>query len=300
MQNARLDESQTGIKIDGRPQISTWYHFNGRNEEELKSLLMRWKRRVKRKNWFMQHSGNEDNGIWSCHFVANRWGKCGRVSDFISLGCKINVDGDCSHEIERCLFFGRIAMMNLDSVLKSIDITLPPKVHIVKAMVFPVVMYICESWAIKKTELWRIDAFELWCWRRFLRIPWTARRANQSILKRIIPEYSLEGLMLKPKLQYLGHLMQRVDLLENSGKDWGQEEKGLREDEMVGLHHWLNGYEFEQTQGDSEGQGSLMCCSSWDQKESNMTQWLNNNIHLDSCFHNHWGKESATVPHTGN
>ena len=222
------------------------------------------------------------------------------VSDFIFLGSKINVDGDCSHEIKRRLLLGRIAMSNLDSLLKSRHITLPTKVHLVKAMVFPVVMYGCKSWTIKKAGCWRIDAFELWCWRRFLRIPWTARRANQSILKKIIPEYSLEGLMLKPKLQYLGHLMQRVDLLENSGKDWGQEEKGLREDEMVGLHHWLNGYEFEQTQGDSEGQGSLMCCSSWDQKESNMTQWLNNNIHLDSCFHNHWGKESATVPHTGN
>ena len=231
MPNVGLDESYCQEKYQ-LLQICKWNHSNGRKWGGTKEPLDEVKKESKKKNWFMQHSGNEDNGIWSYHFVANRWGKCGTVSDFISLGCKINVDGDCSHEIERCLLFGRIAMMNLDSVLKSRDITLPTKVHIVKAMVFPVVMFICESWAIKQTELWRIDAFELWCWRRFLRIPWTARRANQSILKKISPEYSLEGVMLKPKLQYLGHLMQRVNLSENSGKDWGQEEKGLR---------WLDG-----------------------------------------------------------
>ena len=269
-----------------QPQISRWYHLNGRKWRGTKESLDEGEK-VGWKSWVMQHSENEDNGIWSYHFVANRWGKCETVSDFISSGCKINVDDDCSHEVERCLLLGRIAMTNLDSVLKSRDITLPTKVHIVKATVFPVVMYICESWTIKKTELWRIYAFELWSWRRFLRIPWTASRANQWILKEISTEYSLEGLMLKPKLQYLGHLMQRVDWLENSGKDWGQEEKGLREHELVGWHHWLNGHEFEQTPGDSEAQGSLMCCSSWDQKESNMTQWLNNNIYLDSFFHNH-------------
>ena len=129
------------------------------------------------------------------------------VTDFIFLGSKITVDGDCSHKIERCLLLGRKAMTNLDSILKSRDITLPTKVYLIKAMVFPVVMYGCESWTIKKAEHQRIDAFELWCWRRLLRVPWTARRSNQSILREISPEYSLEGLMLKLKLQYFGHVM---------------------------------------------------------------------------------------------
>ena len=134
--------------------------------------------------------------------MANRWGETMEtVKDFIFLGSKITVDGDCSHEIERRLLLGRKAMTNLDSVFKSRDITLPKKVHIVKAMVFPVVMYGCESWTVKKAEHRRIDAFELWCWRRLLRVPWTARRLNLSILKEINPEYSLEGLMLKLKLQ---------------------------------------------------------------------------------------------------
>ena len=129
------------------------------------------------------------------------------VSDFIFLGSKITADGDCSHEIKRRLLFRSKVMANLDSILKSRDITLPKNVHLVKGMVFPVVMYGCESWTIKKAERCRIDAFELWCWRRFLRIPWTARRFNQSILKEISPECSMEGLMLKLKLQYFGHLM---------------------------------------------------------------------------------------------
>ena len=129
------------------------------------------------------------------------------VRDFILGGSKITADGDCSHEIKRCLVLGREAMTNLDSILKSRDITLPTMVQPVKAVVFPVVMYGCESWTIKKAEHWRTDASELWCWRRLLRVPWTARRFNQSILKEISPEYSLEGLMLKLKLQYFGHLM---------------------------------------------------------------------------------------------
>ena len=129
------------------------------------------------------------------------------VADFILRGSKITADGDCSHEIKRCLLIGRKAMTNLDSILKRRDITLPTKVHLVKAMVFPVVMYGCVSWTIKKAKHQRIDAFELWCWRRLLRVPWTARRSNQSILKEIKPEYSLEGLMLKLKLQYFDHLM---------------------------------------------------------------------------------------------
>ena len=138
------------------------------------------------------------------------------VSDFIFLGSKITADGDCSHGIKRRLLLGRKVMTNLDSILKSRDITLPTKVRLVKAMVFPVIMYGCESWTVKKAEQQRIDAFEVWCWRRLLRVPWTARRSNQSLLKEISPECSLEGVMLKLKLQYFGHLMQRVDSLEKT------------------------------------------------------------------------------------
>ena len=167
------------------------------------------------------------------------------VTDFIFLGSKITAHGDCSHEIKRHLLLGRKALTNLDSILKSRDITLLTKVHTVKAMVFPVDMYGCEWWTIKKAECWRTDVFELWCWRRFLRVPWTPRRLNQSILKEISPEYSLEGLMLK--LQYFGHLMQRTDSLEKTLK-LGKTEARRRsatEDEMVGWHHQLDGYEFE-------------------------------------------------------
>ena len=138
------------------------------------------------------------------------------VSDFIFWDSKITADDDCSHEIKRCLLLGRKVMTNLDNIFKSRDITLPTKVHLVKAVVFPVVMYGCESWTVKKAELRRIDAFELWCWRRLLRVPWTARRSNQSILKEISPGISLEGMMIKLKLQYFGHLMQRVDSLEKT------------------------------------------------------------------------------------
>ena len=170
------------------------------------------------------------------------------VTDFIFLGSKITADGDCSHEIERCLCLGRKVMTELDSILKTRDITLPTKVRLVKAMVFPVVMYGCESWTIRKAERWRIDAFELWCCKRLLRVPWTARRSNQSILKEISPECSLEGLMLEFQLQYFGHLMQTADSFEKTlmlGKIWKQEEKGKTEDEMVGWHHRLNGLVFE-------------------------------------------------------
>ena len=144
-------------------------------------------------------------------------------------GSKISADGYCSHEIKGRLLLGRKVMTNLDSILKSRDITLPTKVHLVKAIVFPVVMYGCESWTIRKSEPWRIDAFDLWCWRRFLRVPWTARRSNQSILKEISPEYSLERLRLKLKLQYFGHLMWRTDSLEKTlilGKIEGRRRRG--------------------------------------------------------------------------
>ena len=148
--------------------------------------------------------------------MGNRWETVETVSDFIFWFSKITVDGDCNHEIKRSLPLGRKVITNLDSILKSRDITLPTKVHLVKAMVFPVVMYGCESWTVKKAEGQKIDAFELWCWRRLLRVPWTARRSNQSILKKISPGCSLEGLMLKRKLQYFAHLMRRVDSLEKA------------------------------------------------------------------------------------
>ena len=162
------------------------------------------------------------------------------MSDFILGGSKITADGHCSHEIKRCLLLGRKVMTNLDSIFKSRAITLPTKVRLVKTMVFPVVMYGCESWTVKKAERRRIDALELWCWRRLLRVPWTERRPNQSILKEINSGISLEGMMLKLKLQYFGHHMRRVDSMEkdsDAGRDWGQEEKGMIEDEMAGWYH---------------------------------------------------------------
>ena len=161
--------------------------------------------------------------------MGNRWGTVETVSDFIFGGSQITADGDCNHEIKRRLLLGRKVMTNLDSIFKSRDITLPTKVRLVKVMVFPVVMYGCESWTVKKAERRRIDAFELWCWRRLLRVPWTARRSNQSILKDISPGYSLEGLMLKLKLQYFGHLMGRADSFEKTlmlGKIEGGRRRG--------------------------------------------------------------------------
>ena len=168
-------------------------------------------------------------------------------------------------------------MINLDSLLKSRDITLPTKVQLVKAMVFLVVMYGCESWTIKKAEHWRIDAFELWCWRRLLRVPWTAMRSNQSILKEISSECSLAGLILKLKLQYFGHLMQRADSLEKTlmpEKVEGGKKRGWQ-DEIVGWHHRLDGHEFEWTPGVGDRQGGLACCDSWGYKELDMTERLN-------------------------
>ena len=148
--------------------------------------------------------------------MANCWGNNGNGDRLYFLGSKITVDGDCSHEIKRCLVLGRKVMTNLDSILKCRDITLQTKVHLVKTMVFLVVKYGYESWTIKKAEHWRTDVFELWCWKRLSRVPWTARRSNHSILKEISPEYSLEGLMLKPKLQYFGHLMWRTESLKQT------------------------------------------------------------------------------------
>ena len=186
------------------------------SEEELKSLLMK----VKVESEKVALKLNIQKTKIMASGPPTSWEIDGEtvetVSDFIFLGSKIIIDGDCSHEIKRRLLLGRKVMTNLDSIFKSRDITLPTKVCLAKAMVFPVVMYGCESWTVKKAECWRIDALELWCWRRLLRVPWTARRSNQSILKEISPGISLEGMMLKLKLQYFCHLMQRVDLLEKT------------------------------------------------------------------------------------
>ena len=186
------------------------------SEEDLKSLLMKMKK----------ESGKVDLklNIQKTKILASgpitSWQIDGktveRVADFIFWGSKITADGDCSHEIKRRFLIGRKLMTNLDSIFKSRDITLPTKVHLVKDRVFPVAMYGCESWTVKKAECQKVDAFELWCWRRFLRVPWTARRSNQSILKEISPGCALEGLMLKLKLQYFGHLMRRADSLEKT------------------------------------------------------------------------------------
>ena len=219
MQNARLDEAQAGIKIVRRNINNLRYADDTTlmaESEELESFLMKVKEereKVGLKSIFRK--------LRSWHLVPTLHGKqMGKivetVTDFIFLGSIITADGDCSHEIKRYLLLGRKAMTNIHSILKSRDITLPAKVRLVKAMVFPVVTYGCESWTIKKAECQRIDAFELWCWRRLLRVPWTARRSNQSILKEISPEYSLEGLMLKLKPQYFGHLMGRTDSLEKT------------------------------------------------------------------------------------
>ena len=186
------------------------------SEEELKSLLMKVKEESEKVGLKLNIHKTKIMAPSPITSWQIDWETVETVGDFIFLGSKIIADGDCSHEIKRCLLLERKVMTNLDGVLKSRDITLPTKVHLVRAVVFPVVMYGCKSWTITKAEHRIIDAFELWCWRKLWRVPWTARRSNQSILKEISPEYSLEGLMLKLKCQSFGHLMQRTDSLENT------------------------------------------------------------------------------------
>ena len=180
--------------------------------------------------------------------MANRWGDSGnRDKLFMFWGSKITAGGDCSYEIKRRLLLGRKVMPNLNSILKSRDITLPTKVCLVKAMVFPVVMYGCESWIIKKAECWTYDDFELWCWRRLLRFPWTARKSNQSFLKEVSPEFSLEGLMLKLKLQLWPPDPKNwlIGTDPDAWENWRWEENGMTEDVMLGWYYWLDGHEFE-------------------------------------------------------
>ena len=229
MRNAELDEAQVGIKIAGRNISNLRYADDAtlmaESEEELKSFLMK----VKEESEKLGLKLNIQKTMIMASGPIISWEIDGEtLADYFG-GSKITPDGDCNHEIKRHLLFGRKVMTNLDSMLKSRDITLPTNVHLVKAMFFPVVMYGCESWAIKKAEHQRINAFELWCWRRLLRVPWTARRSHQSVLKEISPRCSWERLLLKLKLQYFGNLMQRADSFEKTlmlGKIEGRRRRG--------------------------------------------------------------------------
>ena len=237
MRNAGLEKAQAGIKIAGR-NINNLRYADEESEEELKSLLMKVKEESEKVGLKLNIEKTKIMASGPITSLQIDGETVETVRDFILGGSKITADGDCSHEIKRRLLLGRKLMTNLDSILKNRDIILPTKVSLVKAMVFPGVMYGCESWTIKKAECRRIDAFELWCWRRLVRVPWTARRSNQSILKEISPEYSLEGLMLKLKLQYFGHLMQRADSFEKTlmlGKIEGSRRRGRKR------MRWLDG-----------------------------------------------------------
>ena len=242
MQNAGLDEAQAGIKIAGRNINNLRYADNttlmAESKEELKSLLIKVKEESAKAGWKFN--------VQKTKIMASRaitsWQIHGEtmeiVTDFVFLDSKIAADGDCSHKINRHLLLGRKTITNLDSILKSKDITLPTKVRLVKAMVFPVVMYGCESWTVKNAESWRIDVFELCCWISLLRVHWTVRRSNQSILEEISPECSLEGLMLKLKLQYFDYLMWRTDSLEKTlmlGRIEGRRRRGQQR------MRWLDG-----------------------------------------------------------
>ena len=241
--------------------------FMAESEEELKSLFMKVKEESEKaglKLNFQKRTIMASDCITSLQIDGE---PMETLTDFTFLVSKVTADGDCSHEIKKRLLLGRKTTTNLDSVLKNRDITLPTKVYQVKAKVFPVVMYGCERWTLKKAESQRIDAFELWCWRRLSRVSWTARRSNQSILKEISPGYWLEGLMLKLKLHYFGHLMRRADSLEKTlilGKTVREDKEATEDDEMVRWHHRLDGHDFEQAQWVGDGQGGLACWQEWD------------------------------------
>ena len=268
-------------KLESRLPITSicrWHHHNGRKQRGTKKALDK-SEREEWKIWLKINIQKKKTKIMASGPITS-WQTDGKtmetVIDFIFLGSKITADGNCSQEIQRCLLLGRKAKTNLDSILKSRDITLTTKSHLVKAMVFPIVTYGCESWTIKKIERWRIDAFELWCWRRLLWVPWTPRGSNQLILKEInsltlIGKTDAEAetsILWPPDTNWL--IVKDPD----AGKDWRQE-KGTTEDEMVGWHHRLEGHEFEQAPGDGNGQGSLGYCSPWGHTELDTTEWLN-------------------------
>ena len=288
MWNAGLDESQAGIKIVRRNINNLRYADNNilmaKSEEELKSLLMK----VKEESGKVSLKLNIQKTKIMASGPIISWQIDGEtVADFILGGSKIIADGDCSHEMKRRLLLGRKVMSNLDSILKSRGITLLTKDHLVKAMVFPVVMYGCESWTIKKGEQWRIDAFELWCWRRLLRVPWTARRSNQSILKEISPEYSLEVLMLKLNIQYFGYVMQRTDSLKRP-RHWERLKAGGEGDDrgwdgwMASPTRWIWVWASSRSW---YRQGNLVCCSPWGRKESDTTEKMNWSASLVWIYH---------------
>ena len=281
MKNAGLEEAQAGIKIAGRSINNLRYAddstFMAESWRGTKNLLMKVKKESEQVGLKLNIQKTKIMASGPITSWEIDWETVETVSDFIFGGSKITADDDCSHEIKRCLLLGRKVMTDIDNILKSRDITLSTKVHLVKAMGFPVVMYGFESWTLKKAERQRIDGFELWCWRRLLSVPWTARRSNQSILKDISPGCSFEGKMLKLKLQYFGQLMQRVDSLIRL---WCWEGLGAGgEGDDRGWDGWLayqlDGREFEWTLGVGDGQGGLACCNSWGHKELDTTEWLN-------------------------